>query len=214
MTYDAGRMDAAAILKLFDRSSPEALLQSIASEFARLHQEIAGLTARVHAGEAMATLSDRIAKGLDPEIAADYPTSVRLDADQAFRDAVGFHRLEQDPKGRPYRWTGPEREFSFQLFVDRSRPAHFTLGFDNFYVPEPIDNLRCLVDGAPVKLDFERVDDLWCASGAAPVRPDRGGTAIVFVVPRVESPEDRGESDSRRLGLYYRWFEFETEPAA
>lgn len=214
MTYDEGRLDAQAILQQFDRSSPDALLKSIAAELARLHQANAALTARLHAVEALALLSDRIAAGQILEFGVDLPHRARIAADQTLRGGIGFHRLEQDAQGRPVRWTGPEPEFSFQLFVDRQRPTHFTLCFDHFYVNEPVERLRCLVDGEPAELSFERVDDSWRARGAAPARADRGGTVIAFIVPKVQSPQERGQSDPRPLGLFFRWLEVETESVA
>ena len=218
-----------AIFQRFDRSSPEALLRSLAEEFARLHQsnaessarltdeitslqqDNARLSARMKAMEVMATLADRIAAGEITEFGADYIDHVRIEADQAFRDGIGFHCVEFDIKGRPFRWTGPEPEFVFPLFVDRRRPSRLTLCFDSFFVDVPIEELRCFVDGRRVDLSFERVDDAWRASAEAPVRADGGGTVVAFVVPKIGSPQDLGTDDSRLIGLCFRWFKMCSE---
>ena len=203
----------AEILARFDRSSPDALLRSIAVELAQLQQSHTRLLARLAASEALTAFHDRIVAGEVAEIGAVYPARIRVESDQSFREGLGFHSLEHDIRGRPYRWTGPEREFSFQLFVDRRLPSAFKLCFDELYVKAPVEELKSYVDGRLTALTATRIDDYWRVSGILPPRGDRGGTVIAFVVPKVEAPQARGEADPRRLGMRFRWLEVEPEGA-
>jgi hypothetical protein len=205
------RPEEAAIFEQFDRSSPDGLLRSIAKEFARLSDANARLAARVSALEAVSAFSDRIAAGEVEEIGAVYPSSVHIGADEMYRDAVGFHRVEYDDIGRPFRWSGPDRQFSFQFFIDRKRSARFIMRFDGLFAAAPVEQIACLVDGEPTALQLRRNGDALEATGSMASRSDRGGSVLTFVAPRVETPESRGLPDSRPLGLCFRWLKVETE---
>ncbi len=226
------RAEEAAVLARLDRTSPEALLKSIAAELARLHAAQAELTARLGAleasgrpveGSATSEPSTQQAASEPPAppsppvaaaLEAERPTRLRIAVEDMANDAPGFYALEQDGYGRPYRWTGPAREFGFEVAVDRSAPGKVTLRFDMFFAAAPIEDLVCLVDGTPQPLSALHVDGGWEVSGELPARADRAGATIAFVVPRIESPEDRGQMDPRRLGLCFRWLEVDTTPAS
>ncbi len=226
------RAEEAAVLARFDRTSPEALLKSIAAELARLHAANAELTARLGALEGsgrpveggatskpstLQAASEPPAAPSPPAAAAPEakrPTRRRIAVEDMPNDAPGYYPLEQDGFGRPYRWTGPDREFGFELDVDRGAPGKVTLRFDMFFAAAPIEDLVCLVDGTPQPLSALHVDGGWEVSGELPARADRAGATIAFVVPRIESPEDRGQMDPRRLGLCFRWLEVDTTPAS
>jgi hypothetical protein len=193
----------AAVLKRIDRSSADALIQSIAGEIVRLQNANAALEARLAAMEQLNAMADRL---LDDAATAAliYSSQVNIDAESAFLDALGFHALEYDNARAGFRWSGPQRHFSFHVFVDRSQTLVFALSFDGFYAESNVESLRAFVDGEETPLTFARVGELVEASGALPTRSGAGGTALTFLVPRVASPADRGGSDKRQLGLSFR----------
>jgi hypothetical protein len=193
----------AAVLKRIDRTSADSLIQSIAGEFVRLQNANAALEARLAAMESLNALADRLLSDT-PTPQPVYSSRVDIDAASAFLDAVGFHALELDPKGAAFRWSGPQRQFSFHLFVDRSRPAAFVLSFDGLYAESPVETLRGFVDGEEIALSFGRAGDVIEARGEAPSRSEGGGTTLTFLVPRLASPGDRGLNDRRQLGLSFR----------
>ena len=104
----------------------------------------------------------------------------------------------------PFRWTGPERRFGFELFVDRRERADFVLTFDDFASRRRVEELVGFVDGAPVLLRVERRGDRSIAAGVLPPRADRGGTAIAFLCPQVEALKEPGRTDERVAGLRFR----------
>ncbi len=105
--------DEASILQRFDRSSPEALLQSIAMELARLGQANALLTARLAAMDSVQAMADRIASGAAADFATDYPSQVRIDAANSFLGGLGFYGVEHDQNGRPTAGRVPSLNFRF-----------------------------------------------------------------------------------------------------
>jgi hypothetical protein len=199
-----GALHEDAILSRFDRSSPEALLKSIAAEFRKLHETNARLIARVEVMASLAAMADRIMAGEIEEFGADHPGSVRVSANQYLPDSSGFYPIEYDRAGRPLRWTGPNRHFSFQVFVQRRTRSRFLLVFDNFFAATDPAEFRCFVDGEPAPLKIQRIADHYEALGLLPVRSDKGATSLIFACPNVGSPAEQGHDDTRKLGLSFR----------
>jgi hypothetical protein len=193
----------AAVLKRIDRTSADSLIQSIAGEIVRLQSANAVLEARLAAMESLNALADRLLSEPSSAPQPVYASRVEIDAASAFLDAVGFHALELDPNGAPFRWSGPQRQFSFHLFVDRSRAAAFTLSFDGLYAEGPVEGLRGFVDGEEIALSFARAERVE-ARGELPIRREGGGTTLTFLAPRLASPGDRGLNDRRQLGVCFR----------
>jgi hypothetical protein len=204
MSQSEALNEEAAILARLDRSTPDALLKSIAAEFARLHEDNARLTARIAVMQGLSAMADRIGRAESAEFAADYPIALLIDADYSFSGGTGFHEVEYDSVGLPFRWTGPDRRFAFELFVDRREPADFALTFDDFPARRRLDELVAFVDGAPAALRVDRRGDRCFATGALPARADRGGTAIAFLCPQVELLKSPDRQENRQVGLRFR----------
>jgi len=198
-------LDEASVLQLFDRSTPDSLLRSIAKEFARVNQSHATLQARVSALEALRATTDRIAAGEEGSGESIYPSKVSIDAAGSFLDGVGFYGLEHDDNGVPFRWTGPETHFSFAFFIDRSAPRQFSFVFGWVSADSPVTELRCFADGGEeVVLTLTRNGSGDVATGVLPAKKGRGGSVLTFVCPKMQSPQSRGEADSRLLGVAFR----------
>src|SRR5712692_10398925 len=136
------------------------------------------------------------AKTKDPR-----PKSLRLDASQLLSTADGFHHLEYSQEGMPYRWTGPSREFSFNVYVSRVRPIEVALRATELREPELQSELVLIVDGEPMNLKFERDDGKWVVRTVLPARADIGATHLTFVASSVDSPSD--SVDTRLLGIAF-----------
>ena len=203
--------DSNAVVARMDVSSADALIQSLAAEFARVHTASAAIEARLAAMPALSAKADRILAASEAEN-TEYPRSLVVDADAAFAGASGFHDLEYDSLGLPYRWTGPDPKFSFEAYVERSASARFALSFDDFLVPGPKDELRGFVDGAPAPLKVERRGDLHVAFGILPARAERGPTTITFDCPQMGRLQEPGRAEKREVGLRFRALTI--EPAA
>ena len=215
MTKTGPDLSESSIVQRFDRSSPDALLKSIAKELVRLGQANVLLEARLAAMESLQAIADRIAAGEEGDVASHYPSHVSIDAANSYLGALGFYEVEHDHNGVPYRWSGPERQFSFQIFVDRRESARFTLKFGQIYANAPLEGLLCFADGERVELTVKRVAAGHEAKGLLPLRKDSGGSVLTFLCPATESPEERGFADRRQLGISFRVLTVEAmEPVA
>lgn len=186
-------------------------MHSLAEEFARLHRIIGRLEARLATMEMLNAVADRLLAEGERDVAPP-PARSKISAADSFPESAGFYGLEYDEKGRAFRWTGPDRNFWLQLFVDRSAPASFVLSFLDFFSNDPIERLRAFVDGDEVQLSVRRNADGYEAVGPLPMRDDAGGTVLTFVIPSLASPAARERPDSRMLGM--RFLALSVEPLA
>ena len=211
MTEARGGNDVASVLRRLDRRSTEAFMHSLAEEFARLYRIIGRLEARLATMETLNAVADRLLSEGERDV-VPLPSNLKVNAADSFPKSAGFYGLEYDEKGRAFRWTGPDRNFWLQLFVDRGAPASFALSFLDFFSNDPIDRLRAFVDGDEVPLSFRRNAEGYEAIGPLPIRSDAGGTVLTFVIPSVVSPAAKVRPDSRMLGL--RFLGLSVEPLA
>jgi len=195
--------DEDSILRRLDQTSPDALLKSIATELARLAQANNQLYSRLAAMESLQRIADRIAAGDRTEISDEYPSRININADNATLDSFGFYKLEYSGRGRPFRWSGPDPQFSFVFFIDRKSPVHFELEFGKIYADAPVEELTAYADGEPIELDVQGQLDSYRARGVLPPRRNLGGSVLTFVCPKMESPKTRGFGDSRLLGVLF-----------
>ena len=54
------------------------------------------LTARLAVIYGLSAMADRVARAESEEFAAEYPTSLLIDADYSFSGGTGFHEVEYD----------------------------------------------------------------------------------------------------------------------
>ena len=196
--------DEKAILERLDRSSSQALLNSLVREMAFLTREISMMRARLEVFESVKHVADRVAASENDNISIIYPTRFSIGAGHSSLSAPEFHALEYAGDGTPLRWTGPERHFSFRFFVDRRVATKFSLEFDSVIFTESIETLQCFVDGAECLLALGTTVRGRHAIGHMPIRRDRGGSVLTFVCPRTRTPESQDAPDQRKLGLLFR----------
>jgi hypothetical protein len=204
--------DVVHILERLDRSSPDKLLNSIAEELHRLHRAHQALVARMHALEITQSTYDQMIASGDPAALQAFPQATVIDASFSLSTEAGFYHLEYDTQGVPYRWTGPEPTFLFELFVDRRLPATIRMRFSQATFAATQRSVRCYVDGHEVATALVEVEGEFEVRGTLPSRDLVGGTVVSFVCPSVSAPA--GQQDIRLLGLVFRWLRMEAMPAA
>jgi hypothetical protein len=205
--------DVDKILARLDRSSPEALLNSIAQELLRLHQAFDVLVARMHALEITQTTYDQMVTSSETIAFAPVPRTALIDASFSLSTESGFYPLEYDNLGVPYRWTGPEPTFLFEVFIDRQQPATIRMHYSKGRFDEARQSVRCYVDGHEIATALVEVDGEFEVRGVMPPRDLVGGTIISFVCPGVSVPSADGRSeDIRALGLVFRWLRIDAVP--
>lgn len=192
----------AAVLARFDRSSPEKLLASLATEILRLSQEQADLAARLQAVEHLQAAADRLLPAAE---AGDLPQAVEIDATHAMLESSGFYPLEFDAAGAAYRWTGPAAQFSLNFFIDRRQGGRFSLSFARFAAKTSPSFMRCLLDGKPAEFTVHEQRGGYEISGVLPAREGGGASVLSFICPATASPAQLGVSaDTRQLGLSFQ----------
>src|ERR1700743_2074738 len=129
----------------------EDLVRGLIEELQGLRREVAALKRELSALSDYQASRDRLlAIEQASERIAHLPRSVVIEPDQLLRAQDGFYPVEQTSEGEPFRWTGPSREFSFDVFVDRTFGAEIRLTALNCMDFEIQKNVALLVDGEPV----------------------------------------------------------------
>jgi hypothetical protein len=203
--------DVAQIIARLDRSSPDRLLNSIADELFRVHRAYQALAARMHALEITQATYDQMISSGEPAPLQTMPQATVIDASFSLSSEAGFYHLEYDSMGVPYRWTGPEPTFLFELFIDRQLPAAIKLRFSQATFAHAQRAVRCYVDGHEITTALLEVDGEFEVHGMLPPRDLVGGSVVSFVCPSVSAPQGQ---DIRQLGLVFRWLRIEAVPAA
>ena len=203
--------DVAQIIARLDRSSPDKLLNSIAEELLRLHRAYQAVVARMHALEITQSTYDQMISSGEPVALQTMPQATVIDASFSLSTEAGFYHLEYDSLGVPYRWTGPEPTFLFELFIDRQTPAAIRLRFSQATFSQAQRTVRCYVDGHEIGTTLVEVEGEFEVRGMLPPRDLVGGSVVSFVCPSVSAPG--GQQDTRLLGLVFRWLRIEAAPA-
>lgn len=175
-------------------------IEAIIEEFSSLHVEKEDLERRLEAQErAIKMLQLPIVDDVVDTIAL--PPSAVVDADSLLEGA-GFHELEYNDAGQPFRWTGPGGKFSLIAYVDRSIDKLATLEL----LPQEgsarlvAERLRVTVDGKEVNSRFNEAAAVHEIQFKLAPMQGRAATAIVFH-QSVWSPAG---GDERLLGVAFR----------
>ena len=134
-----------------------------------------------------------------------FPDSVKVLAEMVLDPDDGFHKLDHDSAGKPYRWTGPDNDFVFYLNLNRSttRDGHLKLAaFSKDYAK----GIRCFVDGHLVPCDHTLADGSLVYNFTLPPTAHAHTTNVRFSVPKLWHPKDRNpeSKDDRRLGVAFQ----------
>ncbi len=83
-------LDESAVLRRFDRSSPDALLKSIAREIVNLRRAQAEIAVKMEVFASLQAAADRIVAAEAGVRGASHPSRVVIDAAQSFHGLDGF----------------------------------------------------------------------------------------------------------------------------
>lgn len=139
---------------------------------------------------------------------------LHVTADAPFDAASGFHALEHDLKGFPFRWTGPSSQFKFELMVDRTQRCNVVLRMLNsgHLTPQYLSSMRVYVDGKNVPTT-QKVADLVELQFALPPRPAGVSQSSIIVECGMWSPASAQNSDDARV-LGVPFFDLSVEPSS
>ena len=134
-------------------------------------------------------------------------SSISVSADMPLDAADGFHFLEYDDDGNPFRWTGAAgNSFRFGLQVDRSTELAVELALWPFgrVMSQAPSAIACEVDGVrgvARRSDTSKTDAVYVV--ALPPLQRSGDTTLMFEVPT--GPADDG--DDREIGVPFRYLQ-------
>jgi hypothetical protein len=141
--------------------------------------------------------------------ASNQALPLRIDAASGSLDGTGFHQLETDHDGNPFRWTRSEARFYF--IIDRSVPVKFSAQFGGMASKKGAASIRCFDDGVRIETAVKADADSFQLSGLLPSRSRAGGTTLTFLFPPA-SPAEHGLPDTRVLGSAFYWLDIDKAP--
>lgn len=185
---------------ILDKRGPDLIL-SLVEEIANLNIRMELALRQIQALRSFESLKDHLitidtTRTIDPR-----PATLKLDASQLLSPSDGFYHLEYSVEGVPYRWTGPSREFSFNVFVSRTRPVDLALRATRLMDPKLQSAFILIADGDPMNMEFAEEGEKWVARTVLPARTDLGATHLTVVLPSIGRPLD--SPDTRTLGIAF-----------
>lgn len=193
----------------FEAGGVEYLLR----EMARLHvenQKLRVLYERVAIGETSRKLQAieramAVMGGLGVDTVAALVDTIHIDAEMALDPADGFHHIEYNADGMPFRWTGPAPDFHFILFLDRRKPRALSLNICDFSLRDE-QAVSAWVDGARTPWTQTRAHGgLMAHRVRLPAREGGAPTLVRFGVRTLHAPahHDPDSTDDRHLGVAF-----------
>lgn len=110
-----------------------------------------------------------------------------------------LYPCEFTPSNIPYRWTGPDKETTFFVWIDRSEERTLTIEILSAIQSNVLDDLAVLIDGQVIP--YKRLPEgILVRLNGRKGRP--GLTEICLVVSQNYTPREvSGTADNRPLGL-------------
>lgn len=123
----------------------------------------------------------------------------------------GWHAIEYDPSGAPFRWSGPQTTSTLYLPVALDRDLRIRVHLPLSLGGDPTRSAVALVaNGAPLDvLIVSGPSGSWTIEAVAPMRAHAGAPLVLaLTVARTQRPCDIIDSaDTRALGLAVGWIE-------
>jgi hypothetical protein len=182
------------------------VLDGLVRELASSRVMIEGLTARLEQSDRELTavkLAQRARDILLPQAVPAYGgrKEAQVDVSAPLPADRGFHALERDGNGIPFRWTGPSAHFFYDLHLDRSGFMMISLHVPTWGA-DHAENLTCTSDGVTIPLQRRVVGRTLMLEGALPPRPSLGLSRICFQVEKTHSVSQQNDtSPARELGI-------------
>lgn len=139
---------------------------------------------------------------------------LHVTAEAPFDAVSGFHALEHDLKGSPFRWTGPSSQFKFELMIDRTRVCNAVLRMLNsgHLTLQYLNSMRVYVDGKNVPAT-PKITELVELQFAIPPRASSvSQSSIIIECPMWSPASAQNSEDTRMLGVPF--FDLSIEPVS
>jgi hypothetical protein len=178
------------------------LVRGLVEEVSSLHREIVALKRELGALIDYQAMRDRWLEvdGATTRVVR-LPAAVTIEADHLLRTRDGFYALEYTDVGKPFRWTGPSAQFSFDIFIDRRAGVDLKLEALSCIDFERQKDVMLVVDGVPVPVELTPAGEGFDLVSELPPRSDGRSSNIVFVLPAALTPPDG--NDPRPMGIAF-----------
>ena len=187
---------------LRDLRGPD-LVSALIKELSELYRHVDQLQREMAAYRDYQAARDRwLMTDTAQRVRIQMPKSVAIDASQMLHPRQGFYGMEGGGKGTPFSWTGPSRNFSFDIFVDRFSGADLELRAVSCINFERQKDIKLLVNGETVVTTVTKSGPGLVLKAAIPACDDDRGTNLVFSVPEVLPPAE--SKDGRMLGIAFQ----------
>lgn len=189
--------------RLDENSIVESLVKELAIQ--RLNQD--ELERNLTSMKAFMTMRDILL----PEAMPRYEgiKQLKIDAAMPIKLEKGFYGIEHDKKGYPFRWTGPENSFFFDLHLCRTTPLKFSLTLSRWGTA-PSNKIRCFSDNREIPLVMKLTSSVIEYSGVLLPLEALGVTRMEFSVAKMFRPNP-ADSSSPLLGVVFN--NFTVDPA-
>ena len=134
---------------------------------------------------------------------------VKIDAAMPIKPERGFYAIEHNEKGYPFRWTGPQNSFFFDLHLCRATPLKFNISLARWGTA-PSNRIRCFSDNIEIPLIRSLTNSAIDYSGILLPRETLGVTRLEFLVAKMFRPNPSDDL-SPLLGVVF--VNFSVEPA-
>ena len=189
--------------EISERLDDNRVVDSLVREIAAIQLEVRQLNLSVKQLSAIASMRDLLLPLAQKEVTGK--NKLKIDATAPLASENGFHQLEYDANSHPYRWTGSDNAFFFELALDRSTPLVFELRCIEAGRMKAIAGIQASIDGMPITASTSTKDGIATIKGTIPSTDNSGYTRIEFsvsdmLVPATINPDG---GDQRRLGVAF-----------
>ena len=189
------------VLESFRSRKGAELVHAMATEIGALHQVVDELRIAIEQVQARQDLTAHMFSfGHDASPPTGLPTELEVLPQYLLATHAGFYDLEYTADGIPFRWTGPQRSFSFSVYVDRTKPISIRLEALAMIDMRRQGNICLHVDGTTLPFALEWEDTCYVGEAVLPAAPLRTVTRLTFALPTTLRVPD-STTDLRELGL-------------
>jgi len=192
----------ARLQMLLDRRDRE-FAEGVVEEIGNLNRELAALRRELSALADYQAMRDRILV-LETAAASNVrlPRVAVVEPDQSLRPQDGFYGVEYSGGTIAFRWTGPSRQFTFDLYVDRTHGADLRLDALSCIDFDVQKDILLVADGDSIPVSLTPQEAGFVVTARLPSRKGQQMTNLVFIVPEVLMPP--GSDDPRHLGIAFQ----------
>lgn len=192
------------------------LVKVLAKKLAELEKSCETLNKKLELLSAYEQSRDILLAVNEPIIASDAKLSRYHEvlASEAFTLGEGFHQLEFNKDGQPYRWAAQDGHISYSCAVDRSFGTSFGVELYNTVAPENYTGLQVFDGSDLIKVTVDTYGSVAIIKGKLAAKRGQGHT--VHLTLRFPVTRELSDADKRVAGVAFHklWIKSESKKDA